>query len=88
LFFNHLEKVSLRDGCTKMMQLSEFSLGRPRGIEFGCERVFVLEPPDTMKRRLQSESSLTSPTVTHAGAPSSDPAALPAVQGRNTLQIP
>jgi hypothetical protein len=24
-------------------------LGRPRGIEFGCERVFVLEPPDTMR---------------------------------------
>ena len=27
-------------------------LGRPRGIEFGCERVFVLEPPDTLRRRL------------------------------------
>jgi hypothetical protein len=27
-------------------------LGRPRGIEFGCERVFVLEPPDTLRRRM------------------------------------
>jgi hypothetical protein len=26
--------------------------GCPRGIEFGCERVFVLEPPDTLRRRL------------------------------------
>src|SRR5260370_30371108 len=27
-------------------------LGRPRGIEFGCERVFVLEPRETLRRRL------------------------------------
>jgi hypothetical protein len=28
---------------------SEFQrLGCPRGIEFGCERVFVLEPPKTL----------------------------------------
>jgi hypothetical protein len=27
-------------------------LGCPRGIEFGCERVFVLEPPETLRRRL------------------------------------
>ena len=26
--------------------------GRPREIEFGRERVFVLEPPDTLRRRL------------------------------------
>jgi hypothetical protein len=25
--------------------------GCPRGIEFGCERVFVLEPPETLRRR-------------------------------------
>jgi hypothetical protein len=24
-------------------------LGCPRGIEFGCERVFVLEPPESLK---------------------------------------
>ncbi len=24
-------------------------LGRPRGIEFGCERVFVLEPLETLR---------------------------------------
>jgi hypothetical protein len=24
----------------------------PRGIEFGCERVFVLEPPKTLRRRM------------------------------------
>ncbi len=24
-------------------------LGCPRGIEFGCERVFVLEPPETLR---------------------------------------
>jgi hypothetical protein len=27
-------------------------LGYPRGIEFGCERVFVLEPPEALRRRL------------------------------------
>ena len=27
-------------------------LGCPRGIEFGCERVFVLEPPKTLRRRM------------------------------------
>ena len=27
-------------------------LGCPRGIEFGCERVFVLEPSETLRRRL------------------------------------
>jgi hypothetical protein len=27
-------------------------LGRPRGIEFGCERVFVLEPSNALRRRL------------------------------------
>jgi hypothetical protein len=27
-------------------------LGCPRGIEFGCERVFVLEPPEALRRRL------------------------------------
>jgi hypothetical protein len=31
-------------------------LGRPRGIEFGCERVFVYEPADTLRRRLFRES--------------------------------
>ena len=25
---------------------------RPSGIEFGCERVFVLEPPEYLRRRL------------------------------------
>jgi hypothetical protein len=24
-------------------------LGCPRGIEFGCERVFVFEPPETLR---------------------------------------
>ena len=27
-------------------------LGCPRRIEFGCERVFVLEPAETLRRRL------------------------------------
>jgi hypothetical protein len=27
-------------------------LGSPCGIEFGCERVFVLEPSKTLRRRL------------------------------------
>src|SRR6266851_1368475 len=27
-------------------------LGCPCGIEFGCERVFVLEPPKTLRRRM------------------------------------
>ena len=27
-------------------------LGRPRRIEFGCERVFVLKPPETLRRRM------------------------------------
>ena len=27
-------------------------LGRPRGLKFGCERVFVFEPPETLGRRL------------------------------------
>jgi hypothetical protein len=27
-------------------------LGCPRGIEFGCERVFVFEPPKALRRRL------------------------------------
>src|SRR5712692_1199937 len=27
-------------------------LGCPRGIEFVCKRVFVLEPPETLRRRL------------------------------------
>ena len=27
-------------------------LGCPRGIEFRCKRVFVLEPPETLRRRL------------------------------------
>src|SRR6266478_9791321 len=27
-------------------------LGCPHRIEFGCERVFVLEPPETLRRRL------------------------------------
>ena len=27
-------------------------LGCPRGLKFGCERVFVLEPPETLRRRL------------------------------------
>jgi hypothetical protein len=31
-------------------------LGSPRGIEFGCQRVFVHEPPDTLRRRLFKES--------------------------------
>src|SRR5260370_40499421 len=30
-------------------------LGRPRGIKFGCERVFVLEPPEARRRRLFSD---------------------------------
>ena len=30
-------------------------LGRPHGIEFGCEGVFVLKPPDTLRRRLFRE---------------------------------
>src|SRR5258708_38015054 len=27
-------------------------LGCPRGIEFGCERVFVLQPPESLRPRL------------------------------------
>jgi hypothetical protein len=27
-------------------------LGRPPGVEFGRERVFVLEPPESLRRRL------------------------------------
>ena len=27
-------------------------LGCPRGIEFGCERVFVLKPPETVRHDL------------------------------------
>ena len=30
-------------------------LGRPRGIKFGCERVFVLEPLEARRRRLFSD---------------------------------
>jgi len=26
--------------------------GCPRGFKFGCERVFVLEPPEVLRRRL------------------------------------
>ncbi len=39
-------------------------LGCPRRIEFGCERVFVLEPPETLRRRLfRGECRLPGPVM-------------------------
>ena len=38
--------------CPPFVTSERQRLGCPRGIEFGCERVFVLEPPKTLRRRM------------------------------------
>src|SRR5712692_4429406 len=37
--------------CPPFVTSERQRLGCPCGIEFGCERVFVLEPPDSLGRR-------------------------------------
>jgi hypothetical protein len=38
--------------CPPFVTSERQRLGCPPGLKFGCERVFVLEPPQALKRRL------------------------------------
>jgi hypothetical protein len=38
--------------CPPLVTSERQRPSRPCGLEFGCERVFVLEPPETLRRRL------------------------------------
>src|SRR5579863_7703649 len=53
---NAVERLTARVGenkdCPPFVTRQRQRLGRPRGIKFGCERVFVLQLPQTLGRRL------------------------------------
>jgi hypothetical protein len=37
--------------CPPFVTSERQRYGRPRGIEFACKRVFMLKPPETVRRR-------------------------------------
>src|SRR5216684_9345857 len=45
-------RVIQYEDCPAFVMSKGQRLGRPRGIEFGCERIFMLEPPETLRGRL------------------------------------
>ena len=53
---NAVERLTARVGenqdCPPFVTRERQRLGRPRGIKFGCERVFVLKASQTLGRRL------------------------------------
>ena len=53
---NAVERLTARVGenkdCPSFGTRERQRLGRPRGLKFGCERVFVLQPPQTLGQRL------------------------------------
>src|SRR5579863_1509440 len=53
---NAVERLTARVGenkdCPPFVTRQSQRLGRPRGLKFGCERVFVLQSPQTLGQRL------------------------------------
>jgi hypothetical protein len=59
IFKNQIEGLTARvreyEDCPPFVTSERQRLGCPRGIEFGCERILMLEPPETLRRRLLGE---------------------------------
>jgi len=53
---NAVERLPARVGenqdCPSFVIRKSQGLGHPRGLQLGCERVFVLQPPQTLGQRL------------------------------------
>jgi hypothetical protein len=58
---NQIQRVTARvceyEDRSPLVTSERQRLGCPCGIDFGCERVFVLQPPETLRRRILCRQS-------------------------------